>query len=142
VTEPLWLSKDFILALHERLLAEFGGLNGLRDEGLLESALGKPVNRLAYGKNPGVIQLAASYAFGIVRNHPFIDGNKRTGFATAAVFLETNGYRFAATEAQATVATLALAAGELSEEAYGQWLEEHCEANPKREARRKPRANN
>lgn len=125
MTEPLWLSKEFVLALHERLIAEFGGLDGVRDEGLLESALGKPLNLFAYGEGPSIVKLAASYAFGIVRNHPFLDGNKRTGFAAAAVFIETNGFRLTATEADATLATLALAEGKLSEPDYEFWLNEH-----------------
>lgn len=121
---PDWLSKELILALHERLIAEFGGSAGLRDEGLLDSALGKPQNLSAYG-SPDAAQLAASYAFGIVRNHPFVDGNKRTGFAAAAVFLETNGFRLNATELEATAATLAIADGSWTEEAYATWLREH-----------------
>jgi death-on-curing protein len=152
VTAPLWLSKELIFALHERLVAEFGGLPGLRDEGLLESALGKPENLHAYGK-PSAFELAASYAFGIVKNHPFLDGNKRTGFAAAAVFLETNGYRLIGSEVEATGAVLALAAGDISEAAFAAWLSENSDkasgaevSKPKakksenqREARRKPR---
>jgi death on curing protein len=132
VREPLWLSKEFVLALHERLVAEFGGLGGIGDEGLLESALGKPENLFAYGEDPSFVQLAASYAAGIVKNHPFLDGNKRVGFAAAAVFLETNGFRLIASEVEATAATLALAAGKLSEEDYAKWLAEHCEKVKKR----------
>lgn len=128
MTEPLWLSKEFVLALHERLIAEFGGLDGVRDEGLLESALGKPLNLLAYGESPSIVKLAASYAFGIVRNHPFLDGNKRTGFAAAAVFIETNGFQLTAAEADATLATLALAEGKLSEEDFEVWLKEHSKS--------------
>ncbi|HTG45586.1 MAG TPA: type II toxin-antitoxin system death-on-curing family toxin [Verrucomicrobiae bacterium] len=124
--EPLWLSKILVLALHERLVSEFGGLPGLRDEGLLESALGKPKNVFAY-KNPTAFDLAASYAFGLVKNHPFFDGNKRIGFAAAAVFLETNGFRFNATEVETTTATLALAAGDLSEEDFSAWLRQGSE---------------
>jgi death on curing protein len=131
VREALWLLKEFILALHERLLAEFGGLDGIRDEGRLESALGKPQNLFGYGKNPTVVQFAASYAAGIIKNHPFLDGKKRTGFAAAIVFLETNGYRMTASEVEATAATLGLAAGKLSEEDYGNWLKEHCEPSRK-----------
>ena len=119
--EPLWLSKTFVLALHERLIVEFGGLPGLRDSGLFESALGKPQNFFAYGK-PSLFDLAASYAFGIVKNHPFLDGNKRTGFAAGAVFLETNGVVLTASEIEATASTLALASGELSESGYSAWL--------------------
>jgi death on curing protein len=124
VTEPLWLSKELVFILHERLIAEFGGLAGIRDEGLLESALGKPQNLFTCA-SPSVSDLAASYASGIVGNHPFLDGNKRTGFAAAAVFIETNGYRLTAKEVEATSATLALAEGTMSEEGYARWLAEH-----------------
>lgn len=119
--EPLWLLPEVMLAVHERLLAEFGGSAGVRDLGLLESALSRPGNLFAY-QSATVCELAASYAFGIVRNHPFVDGNKRTGFTAAVLFLELNGRRFAATEADAIVRTLALAAGELDEAGYAEWL--------------------
>jgi len=125
VKEPLWLSQAFILAVHDRLLADYGGRPGVRDEGLLDSALGKPQNLFAYGK-PSLFQLAASYAFGIVKNHPFIDGNKRTGFVAAAAFLDSNGFELTATEVEATFKTLGLAAGEVSEARYGVWLKENC----------------
>ncbi len=121
------MPQETVLALQERLLAEFGGAAGIRDAGLLESALARPLNRFADGK-PGLFELAASYAFGLVRNHPFLDGNKRIGFVTAVLFLELNGYRFDATEVDATIQTLALAARKLSERAYAEWLE----ANSKR----------
>jgi death-on-curing protein len=124
---PVWLLKETVLALHERLLAEFGGSSGLRDEGLLESALARPENLFAYGR-PTVFDLAASCAFGLVNNHPFVDGNKRIGFAAATVFLEINGWRFQATEGDATIQTLALAAGALNETGYSSWLK----ANSKR----------
>ena len=123
--EPLWLTKALVLALHDRLLSDFGGSAGLRDEGLLESALGKPKNLFAYGK-PSLCELAASYAFGIVRNHPFIDGNKRTGFVAAATFLDSNGWELTASEVDATLKTLALAASELTEAQYAVWLTENC----------------
>ena len=119
--KPVWLLKETVLALHDRLLGEFGGLSGLRDEGLLDSALARPENPFAYGK-PTIFDLAASYAFGLVKNHPFIDGNKRIGFAAATVFLEINGCRFQAAEADATIQTLALAAGALDEVQYSAWL--------------------
>ena len=119
--KPVWVLRETVLTLHEQSLAEFGGLSGIRDEGLLDSALSKPENLLAYGK-PTIFDLAASYGFGLVKNHPFIDGNKRVGFVVAVVFLELNGYRFRATEADAAVQTLALAAGELSEAEYAAWL--------------------
>ena len=119
--EPEWLLREVVLAVHERLLAEFGGSAGVRDLGLLESALARPGNLFAY-KSATRCELAASYAFGIVKNHPFVDGNKRTGFAAAVLFIEVNGRRFLATEADAIVRTLALAASELDEAGYAEWL--------------------
>ena len=119
--EPVWVFREVVLVLHEQSLAQFGGSAGVRDEGLLDSALGRPQHRFAYGK-PTLFDLAASYAFGLVKNHPFIDGNKRTGFIVAVTFLELNGLRFGASEVDATVRTLALAAGEMSETAYSAWL--------------------
>jgi death on curing protein len=125
--EPVWVFREVVLMLHEQSLAQFGGLAGVRDEGLLDSALGKPLNLFAYGK-PSLFDLAASYAYGLVKNHPFVDGNKRTGFIVGVTFLELNGLRFGASEVDATVRTLALAAGEMSEPAYSAWLK----ANSKR----------
>lgn len=121
---PLWVLRETVLTLHEQSLAEFGGAGGIRDEGLLDSALGKPENLFAYGK-PTIFDLAASYGFGLVKNHPFIDGNKRAGLITAITFLELNGYCFQATEAEAAVQTLALAAGEMSEKEFAAWLKEN-----------------
>ena len=118
---PEWVLLETVLALQERLLAEFGGLSGVRDDGLLDSALNRPRHLFGYGK-PKVFDLAAAYAFGLVRNHPFLDGNKRIGLTTAIVFLEINGYEFTASEADATLKTLALAAGELNEADYAAWL--------------------
>lgn len=123
--KPVWLLKAAVLAAHERLLSEFGGASGVRDAGLLDSALARPDNLFAYGQ-PDVLEMAAAYAFGIVRNHPFVDGNKRTGFTAAIVFLELNGEIFAASEADATIQTLALAAGDLDEPAYAAWLKSNC----------------
>ena len=125
--EPEWVLRETVLTLHEQSLAQFGGLAGIRDEGLLDSALGRPQNLFAYGK-PTLFALAASYAFGLAKNHPFIDGNKRTAFVTAVLFLELNGRRFSAEEADAAVRTLALAAGEMTEAEYEAWLK----ANSKR----------
>ena len=125
--EPEWVLRETVLTLHEQSLAQFGGLAGIRDEGLLDSALGRPQNLFAYGK-PTLFALAASYAFGLAKNHPFIDGNKRTAFVTAVLFLELNGLRFSAEEADAAVRTLALAAGEMTEAEYEAWLK----ANSKR----------
>lgn len=125
--KPTWVLREVVLILNEQSLAQFGGAGGVRDEGLLDSALGKPLNLFAYGK-PSLFDLAASYAFGLVKNHPFIDGNKRAGFVVAVLFLELNGYKFQATEVDAAVRTLALAAGELKEAPYAEWLQ----ANSKR----------
>jgi len=120
--EPVWVLREVVLALHEQSLAEHGGSAGLRDAGLLDSALGKPLNQFAYG-NPNIFDLAASYASGLAKNHPFIDGNKRVAFVAAITFLELNGHQFTATEADAALRTLALAAGEMTESAYAAWLE-------------------
>jgi death-on-curing protein len=127
VKEPVWVLREVVLLAHEQSLAQFGGLAGIRDEGLLDSALGKPHNLFAYGK-PSLFELAASYAFGIVKNDPFVDGNKRGGFVVAVTFLQVNGWRLEAGEVDATLRTLALAAGEMSEAEYAEWLK----ANSKR----------
>lgn len=119
--EPQWVMRETVLALQERLLAGFGGLSGLRDEGLLDSALARPQQLFNHGK-PDIFELAAAYAFGLVRNHPFLDGNKRTGFTMAIIFLELNGHHFTASEVDATLKTLALAARELSEAGFAAWL--------------------
>jgi death-on-curing protein len=121
VTEPVWLTDDLPLALHERLVADFGGLTGVRDQGLLDSAMARPKQIAAYEKS-GIVELAAAYATGVVRNHPFIDGNKRVGFMLAYIFLARNGYRFLAGEAAATRAILDLASGALSEQEFISWL--------------------
>jgi death-on-curing protein len=113
-----------VLALHEQLIARFGGASGLRDAGLLDSALARPQHLLAYG-TPTLFQLAASYGYGLVKNHPFVDGNKRIGFTVVVLFLELNGCSFGADEADATVRTLALAAGDMSEADFADWLQAH-----------------
>ena len=122
--EPQWVLRETVLALQERLLAEFGGLSGVRDPGLLDSALARSRQLFAYRK-PSLFDLAAAYAFGLVRNHPFLDGNKRIGFTTAIIVLELNGYRFTASEVEATVKTLALAARDVDEASYSVWLKEN-----------------
>ena len=123
---PVWLLREAVLATHERLLSEFGGASGIRDSGLLDSGLSRAENLHAYGQ-PAVFELAAAYAFGVVKNHPFIDGNKRTGFTIAVVFLELNGENFGASEVDATIQTLALAASELDEAGYAEWLKANCQ---------------
>lgn len=124
--EPEWILKETILGFHAQSLNDHGGTTGIRDEGLLDSALGKPQNQFAYG-HPNIFDLAASYAYGLVKNHPFLDGNKRTGFVAAVLMLELNGWHFHGAEADAAIRTLALAAGEMSESAYAAWLETNSE---------------
>lgn len=119
---PEWILRETVLALHEQLLAEFGGSKGMRDEGLLNSALDRAENLFVYGQ-PALSELAAAYSFGLVKNHPFVDGNKRIGFAIAAVFLQLNARMLVATEVDAVIQTLALAAGEIGEKEYANWLE-------------------
>lgn len=111
---PVWVTKAAVIALHERQIREHGGSDGIRDEGLLDSALGRPRNLEAYGE-PDLADLAASYAFGIARNHPFVDGNKRTSLVTAGMFLILNGHELTMPEPEAVTVWLALAAGDLSE---------------------------
>ena len=122
--EPHWLNREVALALHDMLLSQYGGCAGVRDQGLLDSALARPQQAFVYGQ-PTLAELAAAYAAGVIKNHPFLDGNKRTGFMLGAGFLELNGREFFAPEADAVIRTLALAAGEMSEVAYAQWLEQH-----------------
>ncbi len=122
---PVWIEKADCLAFHGALLSRFGGLDGIRDEGLLESALNRPQDLLHY-EEPSLFDLAASYATGIVKNHPFVDGNKRSGFMAAALFLEVNGYEMQAPETEAVLQTLALAASQIGELDYSQWLAKSC----------------
>ncbi len=116
-----WLDLDAALAAHAEQLAEHGGPDGVRDLGALESALARPANLAAYGA-PDAAALAATYAFGIARNHPFVDGNKRTAAVVSVGFLFLNGFEFSATPAELTVAFLALAAGELTEDELAAWF--------------------
>lgn len=120
--EPVWIDERDALALHDRLLALYGGAAGVRDDGLLKSALARPQQHFAYAEQADIIDMATAYTAGIVRNHPFVDGNKRTGFIVGILFLELNGYRFTASEVNATQAVLALAAGTLDEVGYGAFL--------------------
>jgi death-on-curing protein len=125
--EPVWIEERDALALHGKLLALHGGGEGIRDKGLLESALARPKQLYAYADSPDLIDMTAAYTAGVVRNHPFVDGNKRTGFVVGVLFLELNGWRFTATEAAATQAVLALAAGTLDETGYAAFLRAHIE---------------
>ena len=121
MNEPIWLDSQDLYVLHNQLLARFGGLEGIRDEGLLESALYRPVQKFQYEPNSTLPELAASYSYGIARNHPFFDGNKRSALLAAIVFLGINGMKLQATEEEAVLETLALAAGERTEEEYAFW---------------------
>jgi death on curing protein len=126
-TPWIWIQREVIIAVHEAQLAEHGGGVGTRDLGLLDSALGRPQNLAAYGE-PDAASLAAAYGYGISRNHPFIDGNKRTGFVAAELFLRLNGYVLHAEDADCVMTMLAVAAGDLSEDAFAQWLRERIAA--------------
>jgi death on curing protein len=119
-----WVDRRALELLHDESLAEHGGAAGLRDEGLLESALARPLNLAAYG-SPDVHDLAASYGVGLAKNHPFVDGNKRAAFLAVGVFLSLNGWRLTATVADATLAMLAVAAGQMDEIAFARWLRQH-----------------
>jgi death-on-curing protein len=121
-SEPVWVGEAETLALHDRLLALDGGPPGVRSLDLLRSALARPRQHLAYGDAVEPAMLAALYTTGIVRNHPFVDGNKRTGFVVGVLFLELNGWTFTADEAEATQAVLALAAGQMDEAGYAGFL--------------------
>jgi death on curing protein len=125
MTEPVWVPATVVKAMHDAQLAEHGGAAGLRDHGLLESALARPRNLFAYGETD-VCSLAAAYAAGIVKNHPFVDGNKRTAFLAGYVFLRRNGFDFEANEASTVAAVLALASGEATEAGFVNWLRDNA----------------
>jgi death-on-curing protein len=118
-----WIDRRLLVLLHDESLAQHGGASGLRDEGMLESALARPLNLAAYG-DPDVAELAAAYAFGLAKNHPFVDGNKRAAFLSVGLFLGLNGWRLTATQAEATIAMFGLAAGDLDEATFAAWLRE------------------
>lgn len=120
--EPLWIEERDALAIHGRLMALHGGAVGLRDPGLLQSALVRPRQHHSYAGSPDIIEMAALYTSGIVSNHPFMDGNKRTGFVVGILFLELNGLDFRASEEDAAQAVMNLAAGTLNEGSYAAWL--------------------
>ena len=120
-----WIGRRALELLHDESLAEHGGSSGLRDAGLLESALARPQNLVAYGE-PDFADLAAAYGTGLVKNHPFVDGNKRAGFLSVGLFLALNGYRLKVTQAEATLTILALAAGDLDEAAFAAWIRAHA----------------
>jgi death-on-curing protein len=120
----VWLSRRVVLALHDEQLREHGGATGTRDDGLLDSALARPLNHAGYG-DPDLAELAALYAIGIARNHPFVDGNKRTAFAALFTFLGLNGAEFEPSEVDATMTMLALASGNISDPDFIAWVREH-----------------
>ena len=119
--EPAWLTHEQVIAIHGLQLRRFGGASGLRDEGMLRSALERSVNKWHY-EQADLLELAAAYAFGLAKNHAFVDGNKRIAFMSAIIFLRRNGARFAPDQAQATAMMMALAAGEVSEESFARWI--------------------
>jgi death on curing protein len=119
-----WVDRSVLQLLHDESLAEHGGPSGLRDEGLLDSALSRPVNLAAYGE-PDVFDLAASYAVGLAKNHAFVDGNKRVAFLSMGLFLFLNGYQLSASQAEATVTMLSVAAGEIDESTLAKWIRQH-----------------
>jgi len=123
----IWVADSVVYAIHEEQLAEHGGIVGIRDESLLLSALARPQNLAAYGEEPDAASLAAAYAFGIARNHPFLDGNKRTAFVVMELFLSVNGWNLNADDADCISTMLSLAAGDLSEKALVTWLRPHIE---------------
>jgi death-on-curing protein len=127
MTEPVWINLEVVLAIHDVQLAEHGGQAGVRDRALLESAMGRPRNQYAYGEY-SLARLAASYAFGISRNHPFLDGNKRTSLVVAELFLELNGVELTASDADTVTTFLLLAAGDLTEEALADWIAAHSKS--------------
>ena len=125
MTDWVWIDPTVVLAVHEAQLAEHGGSTGVRDIRLLESALARPMNLVAYGE-PDFAELAASYGFGIARNHPFVDGNKRTAMVSVELFLRLNGYHLFADDAACVLTMLAVAAGEMDEASFAAWLRRNC----------------
>lgn len=124
--EPKWVPMKVVLSVHERMLSLFGGDSGVRDFGLLESALTRPKNVYHYESDAPIERLAASYAHGIAMNHPFLDGNKRTAFTVASIFLGANGRWLSTTETEAANMMISLAAGELAEAEFALWLTDRC----------------
>lgn len=122
--EPAWLLPEVVTAVHQMLLAEHGGAPGIRDEALLESALNRPRQRFEYADGPSIFDLAAAYCYGLAKNHPYVDGNKRLALTIAVVFLEINGYFFDAPEPDAVVIIEELAAGKLTEADLSNWFRE------------------
>jgi death-on-curing protein len=139
MTEPEWLDLDIVIDFHAEQLALFGGAEGMRDLGLLESALARPVNKFAYGER-GIAALAAAYGFGIARNHPFVDGNKRTAAVCCETFVELNGATLEAGDPDLFPQYLSLAEGRLTERDFAAWLRERLRLAPRSEAHEPRRA--
>jgi len=132
VKEPIWVDERDARVLHEKLVDVHGGAVGIRDEGLLVSAISRPKQQFAYAQSPDLVAMAAAYTAGIVKNHPFLDGNKRVGFVVGILFLEINGYTFVASEEHAAQAVNNLAAGKMDEAAYAQFLEHNLVGGKRR----------
>jgi|LNFM01.1.fsa_nt_gb death-on-curing protein len=141
MTEPIWLSVDLVVAIHGEQLREFGGPAGLRDPGMLESALGRPRNKWSFGEEDLAV-LAAAYAFGVARNHPFVDGNKRAALLSLITFLGLNGIDFEAPNSEAVVMIQGLASGEIDEEGLARWIRDNwpVEAKTTVATKAKPKA--
>jgi len=131
VKEPVWVDANDAFTIHEILLVRHGGATGVRDEGLLESALARLCQQCAYA-SPDIVEMATAYTAGIVQNHPFVDGNKRTGFVVGVLFLEMNGFEFTASEAEAAQAVLELAAGSIDETGFALFLRDHVKRSRRR----------
>jgi death-on-curing protein len=125
MSEPVWLNRQALELLHSASISEHGGAEGLRDEGLFESALARPQNLYAYEGTTDPARLAACYLFGLAKNHAFVDGNKRVAFIAGALFLKLNGYRLAADQADATLTVLSVASGDMSEIELAEWISRH-----------------
>jgi death on curing protein len=128
--EPQWLPKDLVVAMHRELIVRYGGLYAIRDESLLESALAKPQQHFHYADAANIFEIAASLGFGLAKNHPFADGNKRIAFAAMGVFLQMNGYEITAPEVDAVATILSLAEGNLSEKQLAAWLQANHQKTP------------
>ncbi|MFM9926485.1 type II toxin-antitoxin system death-on-curing family toxin [Variovorax sp. H27-G14] len=127
MSEWRWIDRRTLILLHDESLAEHGGAPGLRDEGLLQSALARPLNLVAYG-TPDIADLAAAYGIGLAKNHPFVDGNKRAAFLAVGLFLALNGQRLVATQTEATLVMLDVAASGIDESSFAVWIREHLKA--------------
>lgn len=129
MTEPRWVLDEVVVSVHRMLIAEHGGGSGIRDKGLLESALARPRHRFSYEPQSMIFELAAAYGFGLAKNHPFVDGNKRAALAVAAIFLELNGFSLVAPEPEAVIVIEQLATGDLSESELAKWIGDSSNPN-------------